>query len=124
MSQPANPNLLFEVAEDLLNAAGDVLDASSDPDGAPERRFVAMGAPVADCRGGQLTVHLSPLKTMATRQLPNARTCNIATVGVFTITLIRCAVGPGTSGGIPTAAMLHAEAGRAYEDAWRIWAGL
>ena len=124
------PTDLFTAAQELLDAATLVLDDIPDADpsllGAPERAFVAHGAPVLDCCD-QLSVWVPQINSapLAPGGLGAGRQIAARINHVFlTVTISRCYPVPDDRGEPPPVADIVAASQQLDADAWALWNGL
>lgn len=128
----ADPTDLHAVALEVLDLATEALDtipiADADLEGAPTRRFVHFGPPIADCPD-QLTVHVTPVLELDTTPGgldAGQRTRKAWRNSVnFVIVVTRCVPvgGESSSGGwtMPSAASLTAASAQHNADVWALW---
>lgn len=122
----ADPSDLQAAAEELLAASVDALDTLPGFDpmflGAPDRRFVAFGAPVLDCCD-QLTVFVPQVSDAPTiGGLPAGRKVAAKINHVFLIaTISRCYPVPDDKGNPPPVADLVAASEQLNADGWALW---
>lgn len=123
----AGPGDLHAVAQELLDAASEALDAIPDLlddtyAGAPERQFVSPGLPVIDCCE-LLATWVDPIAVAA--RSPQVLAADLqVTRPTFNLIVTRC-IPMGRMEGSeyipPTAAQLTAAAAQTDADAWAIW---
>lgn len=119
---PSIPDLLFLLANDLLDGASTALAETSS--GAPERKFVTYDGPVDEC--SQLTVRFTGMEGfpqgagIAGQRGRGVASCEMSSLATYKIRLVRCvAEGPKTSG--PTPEQQTGDAETLLEDTWAIW---
>lgn len=116
---------LQDLAEDVLAAAGQILQAETAP---ALRSFVAHGPPALDCCD-QLAVHVATIgeapTTGPTVLSPGLRhTSGRVNLTTLIVTISRCHPVLDADGQPPKAAELTAAAALLNADAWALWNGL
>lgn len=122
---------LHAIALEILELSTEALDtipiADSDLEGAPTRRFVHFGPPIADCPD-QLTVHVTPIVELDTSPGgldAGTRTRRAWLNSVTLVVVITRCVPTGAEGQgswkPPTAAALTAASAQHNADAWALW---
>ena len=127
----ADPTDLHAVALEILELSTEALDtipiADTDRQGAPPRRFVHFGPPIADCPD-QLTVHVTPVLELDTSPggLDAGKRTNRAwrNSATFVIVITRCVPVGGENAGAwvpPSADALTAASAQHNADVWALW---
>lgn len=120
------PTDLYDVAEELLDAAADALDTLSAAGlkGAPSRQFVSPATPVFElCDQLTVTWALTQPDPSQPGQPSGQQKVGRVNLVTFLIAVSRCAQQPQGKNALPTT-ILSQQSQQVYADAWVVWSAI